>query len=274
MNPVLIHPKYGNRCGHDPQNPFLSPLKPIPKGVGGLPRILSLAAERAKEWFWNPQKCSLLESDGGRQTRSERREAIQVVLEYLLGRLDLVTLCVGTPTLNNGFVDLDMNSIVEGTGLGQRRCERAIGDLKDAGFMEVVQPRYRNEEGKYFGLRAIRCLTVRFFEWLNLGPMLALERSRASKALSKRLAKFGRSLNDVVKRPLSKLLKPISEGPKPSLQMRKAAPPEISRPWYDFYKQKIRGGLDIGAARCQTNDAFAYPSNWSPGYGDPTRFVQ
>ena len=117
---------FGNRCGHDPKNPTLSPPHPIRKGAGGLPRILSLAAERAKEWFWNPQKCPLLEGDDGRQTRSERREAIQVVLEYLFSRLDLVTLCVGMPTMNNGFVDLSMNSIVEGTGLGQRRCERAI----------------------------------------------------------------------------------------------------------------------------------------------------
>ena len=147
MNPITIQPKSGNRCGHDPQNPNLSPPNPIRKGEGAPPRILSLAAERAKEWFWNPQKCPLLETNDDRQTRSERREAIQVVLEFLLSRLDLVTLCVGTPTLNHGFIDLGMNSIVEGTGLGQRRCERAIGDLKEAGFMEVNQPRHRHEDG-------------------------------------------------------------------------------------------------------------------------------
>ena len=274
MNPIFVPQKSGNRCGHDPKNPILSPPYPIRKGAGGLPRILSLAAERAKEWFWNPQKCPLLETNADRQTRSERREAIQVVLEYLLSRLDLVTLCVGTPTLNNGFVDLDMNSIVEGTGLGQRRCERAIGDLKGAGFMEVAQPRYRNNEGKYFGLRAVRCLTVRFFEWLNLGPMLARERSRASKALGKRLAKFGRSLSDVVKRPFAERLKSMVKGSKPAFRIGKSAPPEISRPWYDLYKQMIREGLTIEEARRRTNEAFEYPTNWSPGYGDPAWFVQ
>ena len=274
MNPVPIPPKFGNRCGHDLNNPILSPPNPIRKGAGGLPRILSLAAERAKEWFWNPQKCPLLETNADRQTRSERREAIQVVLEYLLSRLDLVTLCIGTPTLSSGFVDLDMNTIVEGTGLGQRRCERAIGDLREAGFMEVAQPRHRNEDGKYVGLRAIRCLTVRLFEWLNLGPMLTRERARASQALKKRLAKYGRSLKDVVRRSFSKLLKSSSKGLNNGLQLQRSASSEISRPWYDFYKQRIKDGLDCTDARRLANEFFGYPANWSPGYGDPAEFTQ
>jgi hypothetical protein len=41
----------GNRCGHDPKRPNLSPAHSIRKGKGGLPRILSLAAERAKAWY-------------------------------------------------------------------------------------------------------------------------------------------------------------------------------------------------------------------------------
>jgi hypothetical protein len=63
MNPVPRPQKSGNRCGHDPQNPNLSPPNPIRKGEGAPPRILSLAAELAKEWFWNPQKCPLLDTN-------------------------------------------------------------------------------------------------------------------------------------------------------------------------------------------------------------------
>ncbi|MDR1044682.1 MAG: hypothetical protein LBP33_06130 [Candidatus Adiutrix sp.] len=140
--------------------------------------------------------------------------------------------------------------------------------------MEVSQPRHRNEDGKYVGLRAIRCLTVRFFEWLDLGPMLAKERSRASLALKKRLAKYGRSLKDAVKRSFEKLLKSSAQGRNIGLQTRRPASQEISRPWYDFYNQKIRAGLDIQDARRLTNEAFGYPLNWSPGYGDPADFVQ
>jgi hypothetical protein len=53
-----------------------------------------------------------------------------VVLEFLLSRLDLATLCIGRPSRPDGFIDLDMKMIVEGTGLGQRRCERAIAQFK------------------------------------------------------------------------------------------------------------------------------------------------
>lgn len=97
----------GNRCGHDPKHPRLSPVKPIRKGKGGLPRILSLAAERAKAWYYHPKKCKLLQSHLHRKTRSERREACQIVIETILSHLDLASLCLGTPTLGNGFIDID-----------------------------------------------------------------------------------------------------------------------------------------------------------------------
>lgn len=74
----------GNRCGHDPKPPKLSPAKPIRKGKGGLPRILSLAVERAKAWYYHPKKCNLLQSHPHRKTRSERREACQIVIETIL----------------------------------------------------------------------------------------------------------------------------------------------------------------------------------------------
>lgn len=167
-----------------------------------------------------------------------------------------------------------MNTIVEGTGLGQRRCERAIHDLKEAGFMEVAQPRYRNEEGKYFGLRAIRCLTVRLFEWLELGPMLARERVRATQALKKRIAKYGRSLSDVVKRTLNKALESVSGKSKQMPKVRRSASQESTRPWYDFYKEKIRAGLETRETQRLTNERFNYPRNWSPGCGDPAEFDQ
>jgi hypothetical protein len=47
----------GNRCGHDPKRPLLTPANPIRKGKGGLPRILSLAAELTKAWYDHPKTC-------------------------------------------------------------------------------------------------------------------------------------------------------------------------------------------------------------------------
>ena len=158
----------GNRCGHDPKRPILSPAHPIRKGKGGLPRILSLAAERAKAWYFHPKKCPPLQAQPNRRTRSERREACQIVLETILSHLDLASMCLGTPTAASGFIDIDMRTIVRDSGVGQRRCERAIALLKQAGFLRVKQPRSQNKEGAYFGCRAIRIVTEALFEALVL----------------------------------------------------------------------------------------------------------
>jgi len=258
MNQAGLIAQSGNRCGHDPQNPRLSPPVPIRKGPGAPPRILSMAAERAKAWFFNPGICPQLQSRPTRQTRSERREACQVVLEFLLSRLDLATLCLGLPTLKNGFIDLDMKTIVAGTGLNQRRCERAIGQLKSAGFMEVRQPRQKNAEGKYFGLRAIRIITARFFAWLGLGSMLARERARATKALRARISQYGLSLRDVVRKKIRQIIRPVQE-------KGQAASMEFKRLWNSRFSQAIQKGTEFKEAQRQVNAELGCPPDWSPG---------
>jgi hypothetical protein len=179
--------------------PRLYPARPIRKGKGGLPRILSLAAERAKAWYHHPQKCHAL-NKGSRQTRSERREAYQIIIETMLSVLDLASLCLGTPTLDSGFVDVDMKTLVEASGMNQRRCERAIADLKDAGLVTVKQPRRINEHGDYVGLRAIRVIRETFFEFLQLGPMLQRERARATERLRRKAMRANRKLADLMRR--------------------------------------------------------------------------
>ena len=256
-----------NRCHHDPHNPRLSPPEPIRKGTGGLPRILSLAAEKAKEWFFHPDKCPPLQSNPARQTRSERREACQVVLEALLSRLDLPSLCVGAPTPAVGFVDVDMKTIVKITGLGQRRCERAISQLKQAGFITVNQPRRKNEEGKYVGLRAVRVITKEFFEWLGLGPMLAKERARAAAALKKKARAAGKALGDLLKRA-GKVIsnRKVDDRPKPTpLDL------EITRAWNRQIGEYFRQGMATKEAQRLVNEKFGFPISWSPGQGAPNR---
>ena len=258
---VQIFP-LGNRCSHDPRNPRLSPDEPIRKGPGGLPRILSLAAERAKEWFFHPEKCPQLQTSENRQTRSERREACQVVLEVLLSHLDLNSLCVGTPTPNHGFVDINMKTIVAESGLGQRRCERAINQLKMAGFITVKQPRYKNPEGKYFGLRAIRVIAKEFFDWLGLGPMLEKERARASAALRRKAHSMGKTVSGFMERLKKSFKKSASQSVK-RLDISKV------RAWNDLLSSHLKAGTEIREAQRLANAKFGYPSNWSPGMGDP-----
>lgn len=248
----------GNRCGHDPKRPHLSAVAPIPKGKGGLPRILSLAAERAKAWYFYPAKCPQLHGTG-RQVRSERREACQIVLEVIFRHLDLTSMCLGTPTPANGFIDIDVRTIVHDSGMGQRRCERAIVLLKGAGFMRVKQPRRQNEEGAYFGCRAIRIVTEALFECLGLGPMLRRERARASERLRRRAQKTNRKLADFMRRLVSGPGK-VFHAVQPSRNQEQQRFIWNKR-WVDF----VLSGLEADEAQRRTNEAMGYPLGYSPG---------
>ena len=257
--PFLAGLLCGNRCGHDPRNPRLDPVRPIRKGKGGLPRILSLAAERAKAWYNHPKKCPPLLAPADRKVRSERREACLVVTETLLSHLELASLSLGVPTLANGFIDIDMKAIVRDSGLGKRRCERAIRQLKRAGFMQVTQPRGRSNEGQYFGCRAIRIITTAFFDWLGLGPMLRRERARASEVLRRKAQKANRKLADFMRRVVS--------GAKPMFKRYHGGESRAQRAalWNSTWAGNVRTGLDAREAQRRTNDALSYPPEYSPG---------
>lgn len=249
----------GNRCGHDPANPLLTPANPIRKGNGGLPRIISLAAERTKAWYAHPRKCPPLLHSGSRRTRSERREACLVVLETLLSHLDLASLALGVPTLANGFIDIDMKTIVRGSGLGQRRCERAVGQLKQAGFMQVTQPRGRSDEGRYFGCRAIRIITSALFEWLGLGPMLRREQTRASEALRRKARKANRKFADFMRRITSGFKFRPTRAPGGRTTEQRVIE------WNHTWAMHVRAGLDSREAQRRTNESLGYRPGYSPG---------
>lgn len=254
----------GNRCGHDPKHPQLSPANPIRKGKGGLPRILSLAAERAKAWYYHPQKCKLLQSHPQRKMRSERREACQIVIETILSHLDLASLCLGTPTLENGFIDIDMRTIVRDSGIGQRQCERAIALLKEAGFMKVKQPRTINDQGYYVGLRAIRVVTTLFFEFLNLGPMLQRERARASKRLQRKAMKAHRKVSDLMRRMTIGLRNSFSFKPQRSRAEQERRDEETRR-WNMTCAKYILADLEPDECRHRTNAELGLLADYSPG---------
>lgn len=254
----------GNKCGHDPRAPRLSPVVPIRKGKGGLPRILSLAAERAKAWYYHPKQCKLLQSHPHRKTRSERRETCQIVIETILAHLDLASLCLGTPTLENGFIDIDMRTIVRDSGIGQRRYERAIALLKDAGFMRVEQPRAVNDQGDYVGLRAIRVVTTLFFEFLNLGPMLQRERTRATEELQRRARKAQRKLTDFMHRVTKGLRSTFTFKPQRS-HAGQAKREEETRRWNIACSKYMIAGLDPDECRRRFNTELGLPANYSPG---------
>ena len=255
----------GNRCGHDPKNPRLSPAKPIRKGKGGLPRILSLAAERAKAWYFHPKKCPPLQAQPNRRTRSERRGACQIVLETILSYLDLASMCLGTPTAASGFIDIDMRTIVRDSGIGQRRCERAIALFKEAGFMKVTQPRTQNDEGMlYFGCRAIRVVTEALFEWLGLGPMLHRERARASESLRRKAQKANRKVTDFMRRITKGLRNAFTFRPQRS-RAEQEKREEAALRWNRACAKYMLADLAPDECRRRTNAELGLPADYSPG---------
>ncbi|MCL1915621.1 MAG: hypothetical protein FWG17_02780 [Desulfovibrionaceae bacterium] len=227
-----------------------------------MPRLLSLAAERAKEWYRHPQKCHVL-NKGNRRTRSERREAYQIIIETMLSFLDLASLCLGTPTLDNGFVDVDMNALVSASGMSQRRCERAIADLKEAGLVEVRQPRKINEHGDYVGLRAIRVIREAFFEFLNLGPMLKQERVRATERLRRKAMRANRKLTDLMRR-VSQGLKGAFRRSPYSRQAQERRDADALR-WNMACAKYLIAGLTGDEARRRVNAELGFLSDYSPG---------
>ena len=254
----------GNRCGHDPQHPRLNAAVSIPKGKGGFPRILSLAAERAKAWYFHPGKCPALHGRG-RQIRSERREACQIVLEVIFRHLDLASMCLGTPTPASGFIDIDMRTIVRDSGIGQRRCERAIALLRKAGFMHVKQPRRQNEEGAYFGCRAIRIVTEALFEALGLGPMLHRERARASERLRRKAQKMNKKLSDLMGRLRGTFKSPSGHGFRLPFIRTEESREQRTLAWNRKWGELVLQGVDSGEAQRRTNEALGYPPGYSPG---------
>lgn len=201
-NTVVVSPKGGNRCGHNPKRPNLMPLDALQKDKGRLPYLLERATEKALEWYQKPYKCKplLKGKDANKPMRSERREACLRVLRAIFETMELASLQLGTPTLDGGFIDVSMAQLTARSGLKKRRCERAIAELIRAGFLTTKRRSGQNEQGKYFGLRSIRTVQVALFEWLGLDKRLAKESKKASARLKERALKAHRPLRDFFRR--------------------------------------------------------------------------
>jgi len=180
----------------------------------------------------------------------------------MLSFLDLASLCLGTPTLNNGFVDISMKTLVEVSGMSQRRCERAIADLKKAGLAEVKQPRKVNEHGDYVGLRAIRVIREAFFEFLDLGPMLRRERARATERLRLKAKRANRKLADMVRRASQSFKSFIRRSPSSQSEQEQHA--DALR-WNQVCAKHIMVGCSPDELRRQVNAELGLPPDYSPG---------
>jgi hypothetical protein len=147
--------------------------------------------------------------------------------------------------------------------MGQRRCERAIADLKEAGLVEVKQPRRVNEHGEYVGLRAIRVITEQFFDFLDLGPMLRRERARASEMLRRKAQKANRKLTQLMRR-LAQGVRGALPKTAPLSKAEAARRESLFQRWNELCSSFISDGLPLSECRRRTNAELGLPPEYSP----------
>lgn len=183
----------GNFCGHDPQKPRLELV--VPTTLKTRPLILQRLQERVGQYFRNPAYLPSLNAANRskRQQRSERREACILILCSILEFTDLASLRCGIPSAS-GFQSLTLDYLAKFTGMGMRRAERAIADLKSANILTVSQARQMLEDGSYRGLAAVKAVNSLLFGAFGLIKWLKHERQRASERLAKKAKKQGGTL--------------------------------------------------------------------------------
>jgi hypothetical protein len=254
--------KTGNHCGHNPKKPKLSPEQPIRRGKDAPPRILSLAAARTKPWYKHPAQCpqltrSELRADktrSPRRVRSERREAWQVVLETILSLMDLSSRCLSQP-MPGGPIYADMRTIAAKSGLSKRRCERAMRDLTQAGFIDSHERCGRNDLGDYYGLRAIRQVKDNFFIMVRLLGMLRTESARTFDEWRKKAAKLGL--------PVSQFFTHVGQAVGRALKRKSNE--KMARRWNQEAAKPQYEHLPYEEACRRINAALGYPEGYAPG---------
>jgi hypothetical protein len=189
INLENAHKIGGNRCGHVRELPrFYARPEEHKKTFD----ILHRASERLQEYYFDPidnwLPCLNYARESERRQRSERREAIVAISAVMLNALDIASL--GIVRLNKGNLEpLSIKQLAERAGIGERRAERAIYDLKRAKYLELD---YRYEtlpNGEIKPLIAIKRLSALFFYHLGI----TYEKLQQVQAYArKKLARFNK----------------------------------------------------------------------------------
>lgn len=169
----------GNRCGHIPTQPNFY----IPPQDQKRYHCLAEGIRRSKAIYTNPYiieesaAISFHSKAGervGRKRKSERREILAAqIIPLLLHYLDLKTMQFGLP--NNPF---GYGFISKTLKVSSQRVKRAMKNLKEAGFIEVI-PLIRQVNGKPKTVSVSILVNETLFASLQLNEQLALDRKRA-----------------------------------------------------------------------------------------------
>ena len=230
----------GNFCGHDPRQPHLTLPFALPTN---LPAVLAHASARfaARHYrrprYWFPSLN--LVNGSTRQQRSERREAIGLVMGVILAYTELSSLRFGIPTVN-GFIVPDLKWLASKAGINLTRTKRAIADLTHSGLLSAQQPRTMNDLGQYRGHPVVRGVNTALFAILGLAKQL----ERARKAAAKRIRHLARQVTARAPVPASVLkLKLFLDGAGSNQRPAQPLPYRRGREPPDKERRRAQAGL-------------------------------
>jgi hypothetical protein len=219
----------GNNCGHCPDKPrHFAP----PENHANRPLILRKIIIAIQKYYQDPSTLPLLNAanESERQQRSERRESCMAILGCILHYTDLVTLRVGIPQADGSMAGLTMSFLADKSGLGERRAERAIHDLKAAGIITVHPICTKISDTIYEGIAAIRTVSKYLFAALGLDGWLRHEQQRATERRQKKNLKQDRKHAANIQMGLNALnnTNPTPTGPAAATAPRKGEMSPVS----------------------------------------------
>lgn len=178
----------GNRCGHDPRRPRLKLQRADDETRGKpFPWLIAQLLARAEWLYWDRDLFPEL----GARKRSERIEAMVLVLKALGRNMDILTMRCGKADETGAFHGIPMPVIAGWAQISVQRAYRACWDIRDAGWAGGSQPIEKRHAGKctgrcprgsHRGQPSIRTIKPELFERLKLRGALKRERGARAQA--------------------------------------------------------------------------------------------
>lgn len=176
------------------------------------PSIIEQAKSALAKAFFKPKKIlSKLFYVKHYTKRSQRREAIILVLQVLLQFMDMDTLEIGWYTGDGAFIRLDVDYIAKQAKISLSRAKRALQAITKAGYLESTRQYTRDDDERFVGLTAIRKLTPLFFADLKVDHFQFFSaREWKRKRNEKKLLKYARKKFQSIIKSVTDLAKQAS----------------------------------------------------------------
>lgn len=152
-------------------------------------RVAEEARDRGRRWL---RRLDTIHISGCR-TKQQRWTSLAALVEPMLARLDLATLCLGWLDDNGAFRLNRQRGLAEDSGLSECRVSRTLTALEAAHYARrKVRRIYKN--GTHWVTRVTIHIRPQFFIDLGLGHLLAEARTAKRKQREKKLADVGARL--------------------------------------------------------------------------------